>query len=85
MKLPVIKSLVSFIDENDEDYVHEAVEVLEHLAQAKGLKDEEITVIGELLSNMYGSLEVNKSIKQGVAQKDALNGFMERVMGSIDR
>ena len=85
MKLPVIKSLVSFIDENDEDYVHEAVEVLEHLAQAKGLKDEEIAVIGELLSNMYGSLEVNKSIKQGVAQKDALNGFMERVMGSIDR
>ncbi len=85
MKLPLIKSLVSFIDENDEDYVHETIEVLEHLSQAKGLKDEEIEVIGELLSNMYGTLEVTKSVKKGVAQKDALNGFMERVMGSIDR
>ena len=85
MKLPVIRSLVSFIDANDEDYVHEALEVLEHLSQAKGLKDEEIEVIGELMSNMYGSLEVTKAIKQGATQKEALNGFMKRVMGSIDR
>lgn len=86
MKLPVIKSLVEFIGQNDEDFVQETIEVLEHVSQAKGLKDEEIEVIGELISNMYGSLEVQKDIKKnGAAQKDALNSFMRRVMGSIDK
>ena len=85
MKLPVIKSLVEFIEKNDEDFVIEAGEVLEHLATARGLKDEELTVIGELLSNIYGSLEVNKDIKAGIAQKKALNAFMGRVMGSIGK
>lgn len=85
MKLPVIKSLVEFIEENDEDYVIEALEVLEHLAQAKGLKDEEIIVIGEIISNMYGSLEVKKAMKEGTPTKEALNNFMQRVMGSIDK
>ncbi|MBC75844.1 MAG: hypothetical protein CME64_07495 [Halobacteriovoraceae bacterium] len=85
MKLPVIKSLVGFIEENDEDYIHETLEVLEHIGQAKGLKDEELEVIYELLSNMSGSLEVQKLIKGGMSQKDALNTFMQRVMGSIDK
>ena len=48
------------------------------------LKDEELDVIGELISNMYGAIEVNKMIKDGTPQKEALNGFMSRVMGSID-
>lgn len=85
MKLPVIKNLVGFIEKNDEDYVIEALEVLEELSQAKGLKDEEIEVIAEVISNMYGSLEVSKEIKAGVPQKEALNSFMGRVLGSIDR
>lgn len=86
MKLPVIKSLVEFSEQNDEDYIHETLEVLEHVSQAKGLKDEEIEVIGELISNMYGALEVNKDMKSnGTGQKEALNAFMKRVMGSIDK
>lgn len=85
MRLPIIKSLVEFIDQNDEDYVIETTEVLEHLSQAKGIKDEEFDVIGELLSNMFGAIEVSKSIKSGQSQKDALNEFMKRVMGSIDK
>lgn len=85
MKLPVIKSLVHFIKENDEDYIIESLEVLEHLAGASGLKDHELEVIGELISNMAGSLEVQKEIKTGVAEKEALNNFMKRVMGSIDK
>ena len=85
MKLPVIKSLVSFIEQNDEDYIHETLEVLEHIGQAKGLKDEELEVIYELLSNMSGALEVQKLIKGGGGQKEALNTFMQRVMGSIDK
>ena len=85
MKLPVIKSLVSFIEQNDEDYIHETLEVLEHIGQAKGLKDEELEVIYELLSNMSGALEVQKLIKGGVGQIVSLNTFMQRVMGSIDK
>jgi len=85
MKLPLIKNLVSFIEKNDEDYVIEALEVLEELSQAKGLKDEEIEVLAEVISNMYGSLEVSKDMKSGTPQKEALNKFMQRVLGSIDR
>ena len=84
MRLPIIKHVVEFIEQNDEDWVNETIELLEHLADAKGIKDEELDVIGELLSNLYGSLEVAKEIKQGKPQKDALNEFMKRVTGSID-
>ena len=40
MRLPVIKHLVSFIERNDEDYVVEAMEVLEDLVEAPGIKYE---------------------------------------------
>ena len=84
MKLPLIKHIVGFIEEKDEDFVLESIELLEYLSDANGLKDEELEVIGELLSNLYGSLEVNAEVKKGVPQKVALNGFMKRVMGSIN-
>lgn len=85
MRLPVIKHLVSFIERNDEDFVVEALEVLEDLVEAPGIKDEELDVIGELLSNFSGAIEVHKSIKEGKTQRDALNEFMKRVTGSIDK
>ena len=84
MRLPVIKHIVGFIEENDEDWVAESIELLEHLAEAKGMKDEELEVIGEILSNLYGSLEVQKEIRSGSSKKEALNKFMQRVMGSIN-
>lgn len=84
MKLPVIKHLTNFIEQNDEDYIIETIETLEDLTEVSSLKDEELDVIGELISNMYGALEVNKSIKAGTPKKEALNGFMKRVTGSID-
>ncbi|MBT2163052.1 DUF6952 family protein [Zobellia barbeyronii] len=85
MKLPVIKHLTNFIEENDEDFVVETIETLEALTEVSSLKDEELDVIGELISNMYGALEVQKSIKEGKPQKEALNEFMKRVMGAIDK
>ena len=84
MRLPLIKHIVSFIEENDEDYVVETMETLENLIDAPGLKDEELDVIGELLSNFSGAIEVHKEMKNGVAHKDALNQFMKRVTGSIN-
>ncbi|MEI5985495.1 MULTISPECIES: DUF6952 family protein [Sphingobacterium] len=85
MKLPVIKHLVEFIKENDADFVLETIETLESLTEVSQLKDEELDVIGELISNMYGAIEVNKLIQDGTPQKDALNTFMKRVLGSIDK
>lgn len=85
MKLPVIKHLTQFIEENDQDYIVETIEVLEALTEVPSLKDEELDVIGELISNMYGALEVNKMVKQGIDKKEALNAFMQRVLGSIDK
>ena len=84
MKIPIIKHLVNFVEANDEDYIHETLEVLESLADVPTLKDEELEVIGELISNLYGSLEVSKEITNGTPKKDALNGFMKRVLGSIN-
>lgn len=85
MKLPVIKHLTQFIEENDQDYIVETIEVLEHLTELESLKDEELDIIGELISNMYGALEVNKMVKEGKDKKTALNDFMKRVLGSIDK
>lgn len=80
MRLPIIKHLSNFIQENDEDYITETLEVFEDLIDARGIKDEELDVIGELMSNMEGALEVQKLIKEGKTQKEALNEFMKRVM-----
>ncbi|MCC5918882.1 MAG: hypothetical protein JJU02_16305 [Cryomorphaceae bacterium] len=83
MRLPIIKKMVEFIKENDEDYLNETMEVLEHLADARGIKDEELEVIGELLSNLSGAIEVHREIKSGTPEKEALNAFMKRVTGAI--
>lgn len=85
MKLPVIKHLSQFIEENDQDYLIETIEVLEALTEVSSLKDEELDVIGELISNMYGALEVHKMTQDGMEKKEALNNFMKRVLGSIDK
>ena len=80
MRLPVIKHISNFIQKNDEDYITETLEVFDDLIDARGIKDEELDVIGELMSNMEGVLEVQKLIKGGMSQKEALNDFMKRVM-----
>ncbi|WP_177765647.1 DUF6952 family protein [Flavobacterium sp. I3-2] len=85
MKLPIIKHLTQFIEDNDQDYVNETIEVLEALCEVPSLKDEELDVIAELISNMYGAVEVDKMVKAGMPKKEALNTFMQRVLGSIDK
>ena len=82
MRLPIIKQLVTS-GEFDEDYLIETEEVLLAIAEARGIKDEELDVIGELVSNISGAIEVMKEIKAGTPEKEALNDFMKRVMGSI--
>ena len=62
----------------------ETIETLEALTEVSSFKDEELDVIGEIISNLYGAIEVDKMIKEGMPQKEALNTFMKRVLGSID-
>lgn len=85
MRLPLIKHIYDFIEENDEDYVIETLETLEHLTELDTLKDEELDALGEIISNLYGALEVDKMIKDGASKKEALNQFMKRVLGAIDK
>lgn len=85
MRLPLIKHISQFIEENDQDFVEETLEVLEHLTEFDGLKDEELDSLGEIISNMYGALEVEKLVQDGLSRKEALNSFMKRVQNSIDR
>ena len=83
MRLPLIKHAIQFAEENDIDYIIETIEVLEAMCDAKGIKDEELDVLGEVISNLYGAVEVDKIIKEGTSTKEALNLFMKRVLKSI--
>ena len=85
MKLPIIRTIADYIEENSIDDVEKSISLLEHISQTRGIKDEELEIIGELISNMSGSLEVTKMIQEGTPKTEALNGFMKRVIGSIDR
>jgi hypothetical protein len=84
MRLPVIKHLV---EQNfDEDHFEETLMVLESLIDARGIKDEELEVIGELLSNIEGAKAVKEDIRINKTDlKTALNNFMKRVMSSISK
>ena len=84
MRLPIIKQIVES-EQFDQDYLEEAVEVLLVISDAKGMKVEELEMIGELISNISGAQEVLRDIKNGAQQREALNGFMKRVLGSIDK
>jgi len=82
MRLPIIKALVE--SDLDEDYFSETVESLLVITEARGIKDEELDVIGELISNLEGAQEVLKEIKENNRPtRDALNDFMKRVQSSI--
>ena len=40
MRLPIIKHLVEFIEQNDADYIEETISVLEHLTENSNIKDQ---------------------------------------------
>ena len=82
MKLPVIRQIQRTCGVEE---IETAIRVLENVSEAASLKSEELDVIGELISNMCGALEVHQMINDGMAEKDAANAFMKKVLGSIDR
>ena len=84
MKLPVIKQLVKD-GQFSQDRLEETIEVLLTISEARGLKDDELEAIGEVISNISGAQEVLREMEKGTPQREALNGFMKRVVGSINR
>jgi hypothetical protein len=42
-------------------------------------------VVGELITNIAGAIEMDKMVKDGMSEKDAANTFAKRVLGSIDQ
>ena len=85
MRLPLIRHIAEFIENNDKDFIEETLEVLEHLTEFEGLSENELDSLGEIISNLYGALEVEKSVDEGLPRKEALNAFMKRVQQSIDK
>lgn len=82
MKLPLIKQIQRTCTVEE---IETAIKVLEMTAEAPSLKSEEEDVIGELISNYCGALDVHLMVADGMSEKDALNAFMKKVLGSIDR
>lgn len=82
MKLPIIRQ---FYQNNSAENLEKAVEVLESFTEFRGVTDEQLSVIGDLMTDMLGAIEVHEQVKNGTSEKDALNGFAQKVMGCIDR
>ena len=82
MKIPVIRQL---FQSNTPEQLEATLTVLESFCEFRGVNDEEIDVAGELITNICGALEVHADVAGGVSEKDALNRFGQKVMGSIDR
>ena len=82
MKIPVIKQL---FQNSSPEQLEATLEVLEAFCEFRGVHEAEIDVAGELITNICGALEVHQMVKDGAVEKDALNAFGQRVMGSIDR
>lgn len=82
MKLPVIRH---FQRNNSTAQIENCIEVLESYTEYNRITDEEIDIIGELITNLCGAVEVHKMIEDGMPERDAANTFAQKVLGSIDR
>lgn len=82
MKLPVIRQLYQ---NHPVENLEKTLEVLESFSEFRGVSDEDLNVTGELITNICGALEVHAKVSEGSSEKDALNAFAQKVLGSIDK
>ncbi|RZJ79541.1 MAG: hypothetical protein EOO47_10500 [Flavobacterium sp.] len=82
MKIPVIRQ---FFENATTEQLNATLEVLEAFCEFRGVNEAEVDVAGEMITNICGALEVHESVKNGMADREALNAFSQKVMGSIDR
>lgn len=82
MKLPVIRQ---FYQNQNPENLEKTLEVLESFCEFRGTSKEDLNVTGELITNICGALEVHANVQSGMSEKDALNSFAQKVLGSIDK
>ena len=82
MKLPIIRQ---FYQTQTPENLEKALEVLESFSEFRGTTEEDLIVVGEMITDICGALEVHQNVKNGMSERDALNGFAQKVLGSIDK
>lgn len=82
MKLPIIRHLQKG---TTREQLEATLEVLEHFSEHRAVTEEEMDVVGELITNICGALEVHANVSQGMSGVEAANAFAKKVMGSIDQ
>ena len=82
MKLPVIKHLQK---NNSAEALQNTIDVLESFTEHRSCTDNDMDVVGELITNLCGAVEVHQMIEDGMPERDAANAFSKKVIGSIDR
>ncbi|MBW8359106.1 MAG: hypothetical protein K0M63_04795 [Weeksellaceae bacterium] len=82
MKLPIIRQ---FYQNQSVENLEKTLEVLESFSEFRGTSEDDLNVVGELITDICGALEVHQNVKNGMSERDALNGFAQKVLGSIDR
>ena len=82
MKLPIIRPFYRNQTAADREAT---LEVLESFSEFRNVSEEDLNVAGELITNICGALEVHANVNNGMSEKDALNSFAQKVMGSIDK
>ena len=82
MKIPIIRQ---FYQNQTEENLEKTLEVLETFCEFRGPSEEDLNVAGELITNICGALEVHQNVKNGMTDRDALNAFSQKVLGSIDK
>lgn len=83
MRLPVIKTIASD-DSILEGELRTTVRILEKISESRGIKDQELDVIGELISNIEGAkVVIDDHRHYGTPLREALNKFIQRVINSV--
>jgi hypothetical protein len=81
MKIPAIRHLHKTCSR---EQLEKTLEVLENYCEFRSIKEEELDVIGELITNICGAVEVHEMVKRGMTEIEASNTFSKKVLGSID-
>jgi hypothetical protein len=81
MKIPAIRHLYKTCST---EQIEKTIEVLENFSEFRSIKEEELDVVGELITNLCGALEVHGMVAQGMSEIEASNAFSKKVLGSID-
>jgi len=82
MKLPVIRQ---FYQTQTVENLEKTLEVIEAFTEFRGTTEEDLNTAGELITNICGALEVHANVANGMIERDALNSFAQKVLGSIDK